>query len=139
MRLSISRILLATALGLCVPSLSPSSHAQPMDALAPPVGGGQAAPLPIPAPSTMAQAPADTPPAGQPIAQPSSGPAPAPLVVSALARKDTLTVADLQDKLMATRDALWVYGDALASADLLKQYNERAAKISQVTPALAAP
>jgi hypothetical protein len=84
---------------------------------------GQAAPIPMPAPSLMAQAPGSPAPASQVAA---SAPKPA---AAGMPKKDNITLADVEDKLIATRDAFWSYGDRVRNAELLKKYNEQEAKL----------
>lgn len=108
------------------PQNGPAGNFQPGQPMPGQALPGQAAPIPMPNPSVMAQAP------GTPTTAPVAA-APTAAATVGLSKKDNIKLADVEDKLIATRDALWSYGDRVRNAELLKQYNDRESKLLPVT------
>ncbi len=127
-------LMLCLALGLAVVTVAAGAQTPAPQAPAPQAGRpalpGQAPPIPLPDPGVMALAPAN----GVPSSSPGPSGAATPSVPALPERKDTLTLADVQDKLMVTPDDYWQQQMQLRNASLLKTYEERISKLAMAAP-----
>lgn len=81
---------------------------------------GQAAPVPVPPPSVMSNT-QHTPEAPSGPAAPAAAPADAPVAAVTAPQPDNITLADVRDRLIASRDLMWQTEDRLRMLEWYSQ------------------